>query len=178
MSSVPTFASFFRTCMIMVEVSITGARGDDQRQFASDLARLGDALGFERGSSVGESIGAHRSSSTCSVKCRRPTGPLRRQPFEGGEHRRSAGLRHRFPGLNGPLSRHQAHTAQLLRATPCVFLGAEPAQWHWPFPLSSTSAFGAAVNSHVYACSVSCRRSTPWRPVILALLVGLGSRNL
>jgi hypothetical protein len=35
MSSVPTFASFFPTCMIMIEVSITGARGDEQRQFAS-----------------------------------------------------------------------------------------------------------------------------------------------
>jgi hypothetical protein len=59
-----------------------------------------------------------------------------------------------------------------------VFLAAEPAQWHWPFPLSRTSPLGAAVNSHVYARSISCRRSTPWRPVILTLLVGLGLRNL
>src|SRR4249920_84822 len=53
-----------------------------------------------------------------------------------------------------------------------VFLAAEPAQWHWPFPLSRTSPLGAAVNFHAYACSVSCRRSTPWLPVILTLLVG------
>jgi hypothetical protein len=79
-------------------------------QFASDLARLCDALGFERGAFVGECIGAHRSSSTCSGKCRRPTGPLRRQPFEGGEHRRSGGCATPVPRLNGPLSRHQAHT--------------------------------------------------------------------
>ena len=63
MSSVPTFASFFPTCMIMVEVSITGARGDEPRQFASHLALLRDALSFERAAFVGESIGAHRSSS-------------------------------------------------------------------------------------------------------------------
>ena len=54
----PTFASFFQTCMIMVEVSITRARGDEQRQLAFHLALLRDALGFERAAFVGESIGA------------------------------------------------------------------------------------------------------------------------
>jgi hypothetical protein len=54
----------------------------------------------------------------------------------------------------------------------------QPAQWHWPFPLSRTSPLGGAVNFHAYARSISCRRSTPWRPVILTLLVGLGLRNL
>jgi hypothetical protein len=52
------------------------------------------------------------------------------------------------------------------------------AQWHRPFPRSRTLPFGAAVNSHAYPCLVSCRRSTPSRPVIRTLLVGLGLRNL